>query len=225
MAIPQMEDDVEVISKLGDTPGSDDGLTAQQLKGRFDLAGVRLKNFINNTLIPHLNQLVDVQALLNGILDSTLTLPDKAANAKSTGDKIAEALRIANAALPRGGGIMAGAVNMNNQQLTGLPAPVSASNAVPKSYVDTVVRSAKLTATGWSGTEAPFTQTVIVDVLTDARMVDICPAYSGTHAEELAMMEACACVSHAKRSGNVVTFTCLEYKPSVDIDIRVEVGV
>ena len=48
MAIPLLEEDVEVISKLGDTPGSDDGLTAQQLKARFDLAGVRIKNFLNN---------------------------------------------------------------------------------------------------------------------------------------------------------------------------------
>lgn len=225
MAIPLMEEDVEVVSRLGDTPGSDDGLTTQELKAQFDLGAVRLKNFINKTLIPHMNQLVDVQALLNGILDSTLTLPNMAANAKVAGDKIAEALRIANGALSRAGGTMTGAVNMNNQQLTGLPAPVSAGNAVPKSYVDTVVRSAKLTATGWSGTEAPFTQNVIVDVLTDARTVDIYPAYSGVYAEELAMMEACACVSHAKRSGNVVTFTCLEYKPTGDIDIRVEVGV
>lgn len=225
MAIPMMEEDVEVISKLGDTPGSDDGLTAQQLKGRFDLAGVRIKNFINNTLIPHLNQLVDVQALLNGILDSTLSEVDKAANAKTTGERIALVQQTANAALPKAGGKMTGTLNMNNQQLTGLPEPVSAGNAVSKSYVDTQFRDATLEAVLWSGDKAPFTQSVAVPSLTDGKTVNVYPVYPGVQASDLTMMEACSCVSYAKRIGGSITFTCLEEKPAADITIRVEVGV
>lgn len=225
MAIPLMEEDVEVISKLGDTPGSDDGLTAQQLKGRFDLASVRIKNFINNVLIPYMNQLVDVQALLNGILDKTLSLEDKAANAKATGEKIGLVQQTANAALPKSGGIMTGALNMNNQQLTGLPTPVSAGNAVPKSYVDSVLVKATLTIAGWTGDGAPFRQTISVDSLTDTKTVNVYPVYPGEQAEDLAMQEACACVSYAKRDGNIVTFICLTDKPSADIEIMVEVGV
>lgn len=225
MAIPLMEEDVEVISKLGDTPGSDDGLTTQQLKGKFDLSGVRIKKFINETLIPHLNQLVDVQTLLDGILDATLSLADKAANAKAVGDKIAAVLQIANAALPKAGGYMTGALNMNNQQLTGIPTPVSANNAVNKAYVDTVVIPVTLAAESWEGSAAPYTQSVTVPGLADTKIAHSHPVYSETPEENLAFKEACACVSYAKRNGGKVTFFCLESKPEVDIPVEVEVGV
>lgn len=225
MAIPLMEEDVEIISKLGDTPGSDDGLTAQQLKGRFDLAGVRIKNFINNTLIPHMNQLVDVQSLLNGILDTTLSKSDKAANSKAVGDKIAEVQRTANAALPAAGGRMAGTLNMNNQQLTGLPMPVSATNAVPKSYVDTATVPIKLSATGWVGSKAPYYQTVNVTGMDDSKIVRGHPVYTGTYEEDLEIQEACSCVSYAERTGSTAKFWCLTSKPKRDISVNVEVGV
>ena len=56
MAITQMSDDVDVISKLSDTPN--DSLTAAQLKGKFDSAAVLLKNYINGTLVPTINTLL-----------------------------------------------------------------------------------------------------------------------------------------------------------------------
>ena len=225
MAIPLMEEDVEIVSKLGDTPGSDDGLTAQQLKGRFDLAGVRIKNFINNTLIPHLNQLVDVQALLNGILDSTLSLEDKAANAKATGEKISLVQQTANAALPKSGGYMTGALNMNNQQLTGLPTPVSANNAVPQNYVDTTRHSATLTVAGWVGSVAPYYQTITVPGLADEKIAHAHPAYTQKISQDLPIMEACAYVNYAIQNGNQIRFYCLTDKPEANIPVIVEVGV
>ena len=52
------------------------------------------------------------------------------------------------------------------------------------------------------------------------------PAYGGVSVDtDLAMREACACVSYDKRDGQNVTFTCLEDKPEVDIDVIVEVYV
>ncbi len=90
MAIPTFDEDVKVISKLGDTPGSDDGLSAEELKAKFDQASLLIKEFLNGVLIPHLNNIVDVEALLNSILDTTLTKPDKAANAKAVGDALRE---------------------------------------------------------------------------------------------------------------------------------------
>lgn len=86
MAIPKFDDDVEIISKLGDYPGTDNGLSAADFKAKFDAAPKLIKSFINDKLIPALNTLVDVQALLNNVLDSTLTNADKAANAKVVGD-------------------------------------------------------------------------------------------------------------------------------------------
>lgn len=88
MAIPQFNVDMDIIAKLGDFPGSDDGLTPAGFRAKFDMAGNFLKQYINTILLPELNQLVDVEALLNGILDPTLTQADKAAPAKEVGDII-----------------------------------------------------------------------------------------------------------------------------------------
>ena len=85
MAIEKLSADLNIISKLGDYPLADDGLEPDQFKAKFDEAGKIIKQYINEVLIPSLDELVDVDALLKGILDTTLTKADKAANAKATG--------------------------------------------------------------------------------------------------------------------------------------------
>jgi hypothetical protein len=42
---------MEIIAKLSDTPNVDDGLTAFQLKEKFDEGGRAIKDYINNTLL------------------------------------------------------------------------------------------------------------------------------------------------------------------------------
>lgn len=88
MAIPEFKVDMDIISKLGEYPGADDGLTPDGFKKKFDLAGKYIQEYINTILLPNLNQIVDVESLLNGILDPTLTQPDKAARAKEVGEKL-----------------------------------------------------------------------------------------------------------------------------------------
>lgn len=90
MAIRPLEADVEIISKLGTNPGIDDGLSEAQLKAKFDAAAKIIKDYINNYLILQIDSVVDVEALLKNILDTTLSQSDKAANAASTGDAIRE---------------------------------------------------------------------------------------------------------------------------------------
>lgn len=85
MAIEKLSSDLNIISKLGDYPLADDGLEPDRFKAKFDEAGKIIKQYINEVLIPSLDELVDVDALLRGILDTTLTKADKAANAKATG--------------------------------------------------------------------------------------------------------------------------------------------
>lgn len=80
-------------------------------------------------------------------------------------------------------------------------------------------------ASGWVGDSAPFTQTVTVAELVDGRRVMVYPVYGDDVATNLAMREACACISYTKRDGQNVTFTCLEDKPAVDIDVIAEVYV
>jgi hypothetical protein len=52
MAIPKFTKDVEVIQKLSDLPNTTDGLTAEQLKAKFDEAALLVKTFLNSELIP-----------------------------------------------------------------------------------------------------------------------------------------------------------------------------
>jgi hypothetical protein len=54
MAFTQLTTDVENITALANLPNDDNGLTATQLKAKFDKAGVDIKNYINDTLISEL---------------------------------------------------------------------------------------------------------------------------------------------------------------------------
>ena len=52
MAIPELTADLNVIAALSDLPNTDDGLSAAQLKAKFDEAGNAIKTYINGSLIP-----------------------------------------------------------------------------------------------------------------------------------------------------------------------------
>lgn len=93
-----------------------------------------------------------------------------------------------------------------------------------KEFVTTTSATATLPAAGWVGS-GPYTQTVTVAGLTDGRRCMVYPAYGDDIDANLAMREACGCISYAQRSGNSVVFTCLEDKPAVDISIIVEMYV
>lgn len=134
-------------------------------------------------------------------------------------------------ALPSAGGLMTGNIVMNSHQIKVLGAPTDSADAATKGYVDTALSNAKtvaktatLTAAGWSAS-APYTQSVTVSGLTDTKRAMAYPVYGSNTETNLALKEACGMVSFASRSGNVLTFTCLEDKPTVNIPITVEVYV
>jgi hypothetical protein len=56
MAFTPFSYDMEIIAKLSDTPNVDDGFTAYQLKEKFDEGGRAVKDFINNTLLPEIEE-------------------------------------------------------------------------------------------------------------------------------------------------------------------------
>ncbi len=94
-----------------------------------------------------------------------------------------------------------------------------------KAYVGTASVNLSLPASGWAGDSAPYTQTVTVAGLTDGKRVMVYPEYGDDYDANVSMQEACACLSYAKREGQNVTFTCLEDKPEVDINVVAEVYV
>lgn len=50
MAFNTFNEDMDIISKLGDEPNENNGLTAAGLKAKFDLAGNKIKTFLNNLI-------------------------------------------------------------------------------------------------------------------------------------------------------------------------------
>lgn len=134
-------------------------------------------------------------------------------------------------ALATSGGTMTGNIAMSGNKVTELGTPSDNADAANKSYVDTALNgvktvsvSATLTVAGWTGS-APYVQSVSIEGMTDAKKAMAYPVYGSDTPANIALKEACGMVSFASRSGSVLTFTCLEDKPTVDIPIAVEVYV
>lgn len=218
MAIPNFLDDLNIISKLGDYPRSDDGLSTMQFKAKFDEAGLKIQNYINNTLLSYLNQLVDVQALLNGILDSTLTAANKAAPAKTVADKLAEKLGTV-------GGTLTGILNMSSNRITNVGTPTEMTDAATKGYCDAKKFKATVSvpASGWSAS-APYTQTVSVEGILETDTPHWGVVYSDDTEAAKEQKEAFAVVDELDTAKGTVTFICLEDKPEVNLTIQLEVN-
>ena len=215
MAIPKLETDVKIVSKIPNYPGSEGGLSPEAFKEKFDEAPQIIKDFINNVLIAELNSLVDVQALLNNVIDNTLTLPDKAAGAKATGDALGKKLSIT-------GGTLKGILNMSGNEVQQIGYPSTGSSAANKNYVDNKHKTAEvvLTAAGWS-TAAPYTQTVSVSGILSTDQPHYGVVYSDNWEAE---KEAFALVDELDTADGSVTFTCFEEKPESDLTIQMEVN-
>lgn len=65
LVIPELDDDLDIIQKLDDEPNDVGGLTAAQLKAKFDEGPNAIKRYINNELLPAISDTVaeaDVRA-------------------------------------------------------------------------------------------------------------------------------------------------------------------
>ena len=80
MAFPKLNDDLYVISKLGTNPGADDGLSEEQFKAKFDEAANVIKDYLNNILVPELDNIADLDAMLEYITDKLRDVIDAAVN-------------------------------------------------------------------------------------------------------------------------------------------------
>lgn len=57
MNFSKLTDDLAIISKLGDNPGADNGLTAEGLKAKFDEAALIMQAYLNGELVEKLNEI------------------------------------------------------------------------------------------------------------------------------------------------------------------------
>lgn len=118
MALDRFNENMDIIGGLGDDPKLDDGLSTPQFKSVFDKAGLLIQKFLNEKLIPQIENFLDEGTVLG---------------------KIAEAL---SGKLDKTGGTMEGPINMNGQTLSGLNAPTQNDHAANKGYVDQQVKEA-----------------------------------------------------------------------------------
>lgn len=154
--------------------------------------------------------------------------PDESGNVPLTASDVG--------ALAVSGGDMTGPINMNGQPISGLNAPTENTQAANKGYVDDAKAEAKSytdskhitkTATlvaGWWSDSAPYIQGVVIPEILYSDTPHITPVYSGTNATAIAQKEAWSYVSKAETSDGLITFYCFEEKPTIDINIQIEVN-
>ena len=63
MALPKFEKDILIISKLADEPNDVGGLSAEELKSKFDEGASLIKDYINEELLPKVEEDIDAAAL------------------------------------------------------------------------------------------------------------------------------------------------------------------
>ena len=202
MAIYQLEpmtDDVEILSKLGDNPGSDDGLSTQGIKSKFDLGSVLLKENLNRVI-----------AAVNSLLSSAGNFLQGGTMA---GNLNMNQYRLYGIKSPEDAGDAAnkGYVDASERKAN------EYTNSQKPLLLNVTIPSV------WSGT-APCTVTVAAQgVSASGGDVHIYPAYSADAAQRASQREAYNCISLVTPGENQITFTCDEDKPSVAIPIKVEV--
>lgn len=112
-------------------------------------------------------------------------------------------------------------------RLGGVETPTDDNDAANKLYADTRVvpatYSVTLSASGWTGSSAPYAQTVTVNGILEADIPYIMPVFSTTRTTAILQQKAWNLVSKAESSDGSVTFTCFEEKPSSDIFLKIEV--
>lgn len=191
MALEKLNENLSIIQNLGDNPNSDNNLSAELLKMKFDEAAKIIQQYLNGQVVPFVNEL---DATFSSNIDPTLTSEVKAAQAKATGDEIRKRLPLAggtmegsiamggnkitglvtptddadaatkayaDAMLPKSGGTMSGALTMDGNKITGLGTPTEDLDAVTKEYVDDTFTEMKILWTNSSTSSSFSAQTIL----------------------------------------------------------------
>lgn len=111
-------------------------------------------------------------------------------------------------------------------RITNLATPTNNTDAANKAYVDTKATVHSYTAslsTTWTGTSAPYTQSISISGILSTDKPHITPVYSTTNATAILEKKAWNCVSKAVTSAGKITFTCFEEKPTQALSLQIEV--
>ena len=192
MAITPFDKDMDIIYKLSDSPNVDDGLTASQLKAKFDEGGKAVKDYINETLIP-----------------SVVEKPTFIGIVKSNGSGFVAATAGTDYQAPLGAGditsAMLGSGIVSKAKLGSDVTAATLGGAVPS-----VAKMATLTVAGWSSNK----QTVTVSGITASQHLVIAPAPASYVAYGESMVR---CITQA---ANSLTFRC-EDVPTAALTVNI----
>lgn len=215
MAIPFFNDEVDIISKLGTNPGSDDNLTEAQFKAKFDEAANLLKTFLNDILIPNINQTIDVESLLAAAIDNTVSMRNKSAEAYATRQLI-------NERLPKTGGVLTGNLSMSSYRINNLRDPSAGSDAATKQYCDSKHKAAivDIAVADWTAAEGMFIAEKPVEWMTATDIAHAFPVYSAEYSQESA---AWANIFKAETEAGKIVFRA-NAKPGNALKVQIEVN-
>lgn len=117
MAIPKFLEDLNIVSRIGDKPGTDSGLSTPQFKAKFDECGLKIQNYINNVLIPGIENAVSEDGLLAQIYTQL------------------------NSKLDNFGGRVTGNIDMSGNMVGNLRDPSTDTDASNRRYVDNSIKN------------------------------------------------------------------------------------
>lgn len=168
----------------------------------------------------------DIPALKKAA-DDAQAAADNAQTAADDAQAAADnAQNTADNALPKAGGIMGGELAMGGFKVSGVGDPADEMDAANKAYVDSTYFSAiaTLSASGWSGAAAPYTQAVYLEGILESDNPHYAVVYSGNLEQKLAQKEAFALVDDLETEDGKITFTCFDDRPEVNLELLIEVN-
>lgn len=211
----RLTSDVAFIQQLGDNPNFDNNMSAEDLKAWFDKAPEAIKAYINETLIPQLENKF-------GEVEQTDTEVDVLL--KQLIEKI-NYFEVGTGFLPIDGGVpMTGNLNLSNNRATNVALPIEATDAANRQYVDSRTNTVDLLLSkdGWSA-DVPHSQTLNVPNQTDAPVVLVSDypfvdVNLNNVSDQLPVIEGWGLVGRVTVSDNdQITAYCYEDIPEVDV--------
>ena len=157
--IQEFSKNVAVHQQLGDNPNTDDNLSASELKATFDRPAEDIKEYVNGTLVPAIQELEEygdsvsadlsdkgkeITKIKQAVIGAQGSANQAAFNAERAAERAkqaeaaaASAATEASKAVKKSGDSMSGPLSMEGNKLTGLPDPSNDGDAVSKGYLNT----------------------------------------------------------------------------------------
>lgn len=227
--IEKLVQDLAIISKLSDYPGSQDGLSTEEFKAKFDEAVLVIQQYLNEVIVPAIEEATPEEGtslpVTGGTMQGNINMNGNRVTGLGAPSADTDAVP-KSYVLPKTGGTMSGTIAMGGRNITGLGTPTATTDAANKAYVDgkRQLFTVSVPASKWSASAGAYTQGITVTGILATDTPHYGVVLSGTTANKLAQKEAFALIDDLTTANSVITLTCLEDKPTIDLTIQLEVN-